>query len=113
MALAGLLRQLGSADRELGLQAPVAVSDAHEVRWRLEESGRQWSDPLGLSPHCLKGEGAPRVMASLGGDAGATGAMQLACCSSCHVGKNTVQEISEAGRLNVKNACKACHQEFD
>lgn len=113
MALAGLLRQLGSADRALGLQAPVVVSDAHEVRWRLPEDGRQWFRRQGLNLGCLKDDGAPRLTASLGGDTAAAGAMQLGCCSSCHSAKDSVRTLSPAATSIVANACKACHLQIE
>ena len=112
MALAGLLRQLGSVERQLDLQAPLAVSDAHEVRWRLEEDGRQWFDRHGLSAACAAGDQAPKLAASRRGKA-TKDAIQLACCSSCHSAAGAGRKFSDSAMSTVANACKACHSQID
>ncbi|HUY91638.1 MAG TPA: hypothetical protein VMV10_23050 [Pirellulales bacterium] len=113
LALAGLLRQLGPAEGLLGLRTPGDAADQGEVHWLLAERGAFWFDRNGLSQHCIADASAPIVVASRGGDRSAGGAIELACCSSCHVVDRSVRQLSQRAMSTVANACGACHPPID
>lgn len=113
MALAGLLRQLGRSDGLLGRAGPDARSQQGEVHWLLAERGASWFNRNGLSLQCLADASAPVLVASRGGDHSDAGAIELACCSSCHVADRSVRQLSKRAMSTVANACGACHPPMD
>lgn len=108
MALAGLLRQLGSPAGEFRGFVP-ASNTAGNARWLLSERGGPWSERHGLSQLCIADASAPTLMAARLADRSAPGAIELACCSSCHTAQGSVRQASARATATAANACGACH----
>jgi hypothetical protein len=109
MALAGLLRQLGSAGDDFQL-ATVAPGEAEgKTRWLLAERGAHWFERNKLSEHCIAEASGPRLVAAPGGNRSAVGSIELACCSSCHVASGSVRRMTSRSTSTLVTACRACH----
>lgn len=109
MALAGLLRQLGSAgdDFQLATVAPGELEG--QARWLLAERGAQWFERNKLSGQCIAEAAGPRLVAAPGGNRSAVGSIELACCSSCHVASGSVRRMTSRATSTLVTACRACH----
>ena len=108
MALAGLLRQLGKSGGEFRGFVPVSNA-AGNARWLLSERGGPWSERHGLSQLCIADASAPTLLAARRGDRSAPGAIELACCSSCHSAQGPARQASPRATATAANACGACH----
>ena len=109
MALAGLLRQLGSAGDDFQLATASPDDVAGKTRWLLAERGAHWFERNNLSEQCIAEASGPRLVAAPGGNRSAVGSIELACCSSCHVASGSVRRMTSRATSTLVTACRACH----
>lgn len=109
MALAGLLRQLGSAGDDFQLATAAPSETDGKTRWLLAERGAQWFERNQLSEQCIADASGPRLVAAPGGNRSAVGSIELACCSSCHVASGSVRRMTSRATSTLVTACRACH----
>lgn len=109
MALAGLLRQLGSGGGESSRATSSLCDGEGKAQWLLAERGASWFERHKLSEKCIADASAPRLVAACSGEPSAAGAIELACCSSCHSANGPVRRLAHRATSTVANACRACH----
>ncbi|HVX14238.1 MAG TPA: hypothetical protein VHC22_23835 [Pirellulales bacterium] len=104
LVLAGMLRQMVVPRTLLpGTTTPVAVA----AQWRQGVDALEWAAEQGLRDDCLQIDNGLAVLAAPARKA-TGGAVQLACCLSCHGAKQ--QRLVPAARVpDFKQACQACH----
>jgi hypothetical protein len=113
MALAGLLRQLGSASGDFQSATSAPRQREGQARWLLAERGAHWFERNKLSERCLADASGPTLVAVLSGDPAAPGAIELGCCSACHTAGGPVRRMTARATSTAANACGACHPLFD
>lgn len=107
MALAGLLRRLGSDEQAPG--APAAVAALGRARWQLAADPQHWVVEARLKRACkAEVKGAMLETAAMGG-LGAQEPFRQACCTACHKVTPGAGAAAALAAPPVIQACSACH----
>ncbi|HVX62482.1 MAG TPA: hypothetical protein VHC19_17830 [Pirellulales bacterium] len=107
MALAGLLRRLGSD--EIDSAARPAVAAMGRARWQAAEDPRHWLLKTKLGAAC-KAEVEGAMLETMAGMShGDEAPFRLACCTACHKVVQAANTPGHAATASVVSACTVCH----
>lgn len=107
MALAGLLRRLGSDEIDSAARPAVAAVD--RARWQRAEDPRHWFLQTKLSSECaaeVKGAMLETMAATSRGD---QAPFRRACCTACHRAGGAAGAAPALATVSVVRACTVCH----
>lgn len=109
MALAGLLRRLGSDEHASGER--TALATAGTAHWRLPDDPWAWSAQMKLGRTCSNEVHGAMLVASLDGGNAVQAPFRQACCTACHAVGSEGPKTAPQTALQIVKACTACHGE--